>query len=1040
MITEEQVLAPEFDEVLFLQRLLHTGRYKDDDVTASLQQLVTVMDGRISTIMETNLEDVKQHSFAVYQAEQELKATLHTAESLSKARDRVRLMLEKPYELVRVKLAELGVTKDAVQLLRAASRFMSLAQRLEPQPVHTSSTSGSNISSGAKADVAFLLPMAAALREIDVLVSETPRLNGIHMVARHLPLVEKKRAQLRTSIHQLLDMNSTDSTTATTEPPPAAASSSTSTSTLTSESVMNIGTAIMCAHTSHSSLMTTQEFMSDRRRLVLRRLAKDLQPQHILQSWESSVKEAKRVKKPPPTLKDALLQQLQLSFSFTASQTRFVVAYWRVLLSKVDIATRKPYLTHLREEYQSGRSGAAGAGAAAAAASGGEKEDEAATLVSNFLCAVLDKYREALLTLQGLQGQTMWTGVWESSYGAFMALLHQLLGSSPGSGSRRMVGGSGSLADCVQLLQVLEVASSSSAVAWDSVLRLFQTSFPPSLAHTFFSNWVSDVSRLVEQSMTSQYMAQLQGRLKPTLAEFYGILELAQSNPQQVVPLGSSSGGESAATAAGPSRDVLDAGALNHMKTLRDSLTSLRADPYAFSLHAHCLFESCSHWHESVVASLRRFPLPPLPSVTGGATRSQLTSVCAANMATVMLGCIQDALKDVLVLGVPYAEEEDFREQSLLVDEGGATAAAAGGRGAVPFAKLSLPRQLSQLQGEMAVLAEQLTSLISSCSAPFLHSIQTLVVEGMAPCLEEHVSPEEGATTHSAVSQLRRQVEHFRSHYYVAFRSMGDGVWVTATNQMMQQLFARLVALTVLRTGPSNPSQLVTARNGLRTAAQSLAAVLPGLVDRFRQCGATRATLQIQATSKQLEALLSTLCVGNVWLIGAEQRNETSSSGLETPGPTAIATAENTSSSSSMMLSTLLYRVPPLIARFFLAQQLGWEIPLHGQAEGRPTTEPWPANLLRCTRLPSLTHLRDAIEDALLAVTSEEPQAPGATERPSLQMLETALGELWLEVFPTLPSGGSEGAVLWEAVRPYSSQVNLLDSSVSFSFLEESSQ
>lgn len=613
MYTNERLLSPDLDLKAYLRYALHTTTSGTHGEQARLSACMDTVKENIQDILSEHADSMIGQLRATCQAQREVMAVRQSTDSLSKATNRLRLMIADPYLAIQSRLQELDTASAVAALLGDVLKYFSLSSRLHEQDVEND------------------LPRAARLmREMEDLLQHVPALRGIDVIAPRIRHAERVSATVRSRAHEKLTMQGMTSGDPKDDDVRSLGLSGV---------VVDVGLALQCFYTLGMLSKTVQTVMAERKREVLRTIMRDLDSQSITEMVSRQSSGGGGVKH-LHVAQEALLGRVQSVLFTTVQQTQAVLVLWRVLLHRRDAVTHASFFQAIADPVQ---------------------------MLVDYWTTVMEKLLERLVSLQSRNDLMT---AFAAGYPRYIMLIDSFLSSSgtlPTPGSTLITSASAAAPNAVQLettvmtmnvrtwgmgdyldlIQLVEHEVVSGGGGCRSVER--HTAETEHLRQV----WRSQVADDPQHRFTAQVMDRHRERIGP-----------AQTKLSAITPTTSTLGNQTVTLSVADARRGSIPAQANPLELWSYARFALQ-DCYAHRQYLHglpivvsCVVKCATQLLERMTEAVHRCPLPPLPAVTSSVTRTQLLHICIANGCT---GLLAD-LMNILVL-LPEGCEAPRREQ-----------------------------------------------------------------------------------------------------------------------------------------------------------------------------------------------------------------------------------------------------------------------------------------------------------------------------------------------------------------------------------------
>ncbi|ORC87413.1 putative conserved oligomeric Golgi complex subunit 5-like [Trypanosoma theileri] len=481
--------------------------------------------------------------------------------------------------------------------------------------------------------------------------------------------------------------------------------------------------------------------MTEQKREVMKSLMRDLD----LQSMTDEVNLGNNGSASDINMRtrEVIFSRLKSAFTNIAQHTQVVVAVWRVLLKRVDPVTHIPYLSAI---------------------------ENPTSVLGDYWHLVTEKLRERL---QAIQRRPNFLAALASDILQYRSLLNSFL------------------VDMRELLELLSRLMEMDTLAMRRTSSSLFSNTSPGGVEQLKRIWLSQVTQEVNDRFAAHVMDRHKERLHYILSKL-----------PSIIPSNNSSRPSSMSIVVDLQRPHVPA-AVQVLETrsytvvATQDVTMYRQDPYALSIVLDCVIQSLTTFIQPVTEAINKWPLPPLPSVSGDTTSAQLLHICVSNACTLLSNDLEallaslpeelfteDRATDRWISGVERGIDQEE-------DEGGETSSNARKH------VVDKRRQLRDLTNKFKSISEQAIQ-------PFFKSASGLLLDSISMC----VGGAQGQEA-AGVGQLQSQIQHFMSHFYYLFDPQTSTLDENA-RKLSDILIARLiVAVTLLYPFNSSTQQHV---------------------------------------------------------------------------------------------------------------------------------------------------------------------------------------------------------------------------------------
>ncbi|KEG10891.1 putative conserved oligomeric Golgi complex subunit 5-like [Trypanosoma grayi] len=491
----------------------------------------------------------------------------------------------------------------------------------------------------------------------------------------------------------------------------------------------SVAVPLQCFFTLGNLPRVLSSLMTEQKREVIKSLMRDLDLQtmtdEINHGDNSSANDISA------RTRDVFFSRLQSALTNTTQHTQVVVAVWRVLVKKLDPVTHTPYLSVV---------------------------ENPTSALGDYWHLVTEKLRERL---QAAQKRPNFLAVMAADVLQYRNLLHTFLGNMRG------------LLDVLDRLMEMDAAAMKRAGRPSSPVNA-----SPGGVEQVKRTWLSQVTQEVNERFAAHITDRHRERLHHILSKLPSIIPTASSRPvvNAVVDLDRPQVPAAAY--------VLDTRGYTAMAT--QDVTSYRQDPHTLSIVLECILQCLAAFMQPVTEAMSKWPLPPLPSVSGDPTGPQMLHICVSNACTLLSN-------DLVSMLASLPEEELFAEDRVTgrwlsggmrrtdQEKGSRDETASNARENV----MEKHRQLSEL-------ADKLKSISKNTLDPFFSSASVLLLGCVSMCVDGSLGQEA-----AGVRQLQSQIRHFMSHFYYLFEPQTPTLDENV-RRITDSLLARLIVTVTL--------------------------------------------------------------------------------------------------------------------------------------------------------------------------------------------------------------------------------------------------
>ncbi|KAG5496387.1 hypothetical protein JKF63_02689 [Porcisia hertigi] len=642
MFSNEQLISPDFDEVAYLRYALRAASYSSEH--ARLESCIAEVKRGIRSTLAEHSDGLIDQARCTYKVQCEVAAVRRSTDSLQKASGRLRIMIEEPYMQLQSRVKELETTQEAMQLLQATLRFLSLTARLQEQLAATPALD--------------ILRASYTLRELEEELQDGT-IRSLQIVDAQMPTVERHATIIRNKTHDLLTM------TELMAPPnvnggAVTAGSAASTAAFTSRLATQVSTGLQCAYILRMLSRTVHGFMTERRREVLRTIMRELDAQAIEAHISSEYDRLSRspvsghggaVSEQAVTAHIVLLH-IQKTLFIAVQHTQCVILLWRLLLQRRDPQTQEPYIFSI---------------------------DSPVHLLVEYWSNITDKLRERLNSLQ--KRHTIRLAL-ASAYPRYHHLVASFLSRSDlgyvaegpvnaalSGGAvtdplgTTAAGGAGTTTAAAALLSIhvtqcgmgdyLDVIDAVDAAVQLGVAGRGEGGSAFSLPGKSLGLVRTDASAPLAtgfQDLRHMWLAQVTSEARDAfrmhaLDRHREVISGVFSRLSSVVPLSVALAGQPSAVAPvrmqgsrrppiPPQANALDIAVYTRLMT--QEVQAYHQDPHTLDVLMDCVLSTLRQVHSKLMEAVKKYPLPPLPAVTSAPTSLHVMHLCIANGCTTL--------------------------------------------------------------------------------------------------------------------------------------------------------------------------------------------------------------------------------------------------------------------------------------------------------------------------------------------------------------------------------------------------------------------
>ncbi|KPI84664.1 hypothetical protein ABL78_6280 [Leptomonas seymouri] len=900
MFSNEQLTSPDFDEVAYLRYALRASSFSVEQ--SRLQHCIEEVKQGMRQVLAGHADELIHQARCTHKAQREVSSARQCTDSLQKAAGRLRLMIEEPYMQLQSRVRELEVTQEAMQLLQSTLRFLSLTGRLQEQ-----------LAAAPNIDI---IRASYTLKELEDVLQEDS-IRSLQVVDAQLPAVERYATTIRAKAHDLLAMNELTSAAGS-----GANNAGTTTSAAASMSRLatNVSTGLQCAYVLRMLSRTVQGFMTERRREVLRMVMRELDTQAI----EAHISaESERLSLNPQASGSSgavseqavtahvVLEHIQKTLFFAVQHTQCVVLLWRLILQKRDAQTQAPYLASIESPVQ---------------------------LLVEYWTTITEKLRERLGSLQKRHAIRL---ALASAYPRFHYLVESFLSRIDAAGVAETsmsgagcVGGSGGssnggnamsaaalvtsihvtqcgMGDFLDVIDLVDAALRRGGIS-DGTEDFSTFTAPgkqlsPSIGSAVLpmdtpdlrQAWLAQVTDDVRDAFRTYVMDRHRELISGALTRLSSLLPASPAmygQPAAVAPVRMQGVRRPAIP---PQANALDLAAYTRM--IMQEVQAFRQDPHTLNVLLDCIVASLRQVRSRFSDVIKKFPLPPLPSITAPPTLLQVLHLCIAN------GCTTLAYDCASVL--MCVPQTAAWTGSGGVGGSGAAALESAGHGhsshGNPYA--SVLEQLGSQRIELQQLIHAFHEMSERSTTPFADSALAVLLSTLTQATESVLrnelsmsaaaasSEKDRATLmvtgdrRTALVQFQSQCRQFTDRFFFLVDARTSG-WMEACQRMTDTLLARLLARVVMMPPPPQLQGNVGAAGPAYASALQL--IMPALlqfVQIFQSAGAVgRTTSLLRGCVRQVEGFFEA-CAGLRKNVSSSVLRATLAERLRPPLPNSFA-------------------------------------------------------------------------------------------------------------------------------------------------------
>ncbi|PWV10544.1 hypothetical protein C3747_68g133 [Trypanosoma cruzi] len=476
--------------------------------------------------------------------------------------------------------------------------------------------------------------------------------------------------------------------------------------------------------------------MTEQKREVIRSLMRDLDPQTIVDEVNhggSSATNDMNLR-----MREVLFSRIKSALANVSQHSQVVVSVWRVLVKKVDPVTHTSYLSVV---------------------------ESPTSVLGDYWHLVTEKLCERL---QAVQKRPNFLAVLAKDIIQYQNLLTGFLGSMN------------------ELLKILDRLMEMDAAA----LKRTSGSSPSSKAlHTSTNTatnttaseelkrlWLSQVTQEVDERFAAHIMDRHRERLHHILSKLSTILPTASGRSTVSIKVDLQRPEVPAAAR------VLDTRGYTMLAT--QDVVTYRQNPHTLGIVLDCILQCLASFMQPVAETTGKWPLPPLPSVSGDATASQMLHICVSNACTLLYNDLTallaslpegelfaaDFVNDRWASNGSRREEQDEKSGSATNDQ-----------------KLVVEKY-HQLRG----FTKRFNSISESVVQPFFRSVLVLFLDSILMCVDGTLEQEA-----AGIGQLHSQMRHFMSCFYYLFEPQTPTL-DEHSRRLTDNLLARLIVAVTL--------------------------------------------------------------------------------------------------------------------------------------------------------------------------------------------------------------------------------------------------
>ncbi|RNF27132.1 putative conserved oligomeric Golgi complex subunit 5-like [Trypanosoma conorhini] len=498
-----------------------------------------------------------------------------------------------------------------------------------------------------------------------------------------------------------------------------------------------VAISLQCLFTLGSLPRVLGTLMTEQKREVIRTLMRELDLQSMID--EASHGTGTTANDANLRTREVLFTHIKSALASVSQHTQVVVAVWRVLVKRADPTTHTPYLSAV---------------------------ENPTLMLGDYWQVVMEKLRERL---QAVQKRPSFLAALAADVMHYQSLLNGFLGGMDG------------------LLQILDRLVEHDAVAakqttagsspFAKKLPSTSTSATAAASEGLKRVWLSQVTQEVDERFAAQVLDRHRERLHHILSRLQSILPTAGGRTTVSVVVDLQRPEVPAAARA------LDTRAYTILAT--QDVAMYRQNPHTLSIVLDCILQCLTAFMQPVTGATGKWPLPPLPAVSGEATVSQLLHICVSNACTLLCN-------DLTALLASLPECELFAAGAIMNGRWAPTGL--GGeeleerQTAASSEQESVLDKYHQLRG----FAKEFTSMSEQVVQPFFRSAAVLLLDSVLMCVDG--TAEQAA---AGVGQLHSQMRHFMSHFYYLFEPQTPTL-DEQSRRLTNRLLARLIVAVAL--------------------------------------------------------------------------------------------------------------------------------------------------------------------------------------------------------------------------------------------------
>ncbi|RNF10553.1 putative conserved oligomeric Golgi complex subunit 5-like [Trypanosoma rangeli] len=497
-----------------------------------------------------------------------------------------------------------------------------------------------------------------------------------------------------------------------------------------------VAISLQCLFTLGSLPRVLGTLMTEQKREVIRSLMRDLDLQAMID--EVSHGTGTTANDVNLRTREVLFTHIKSALANVSQHTQVVVAVWCVLVKRVDPTTQTPYLSAV---------------------------ESPTSVLGDYWQIVTEKLRERL---QAVQKRPSFLAALAADVMHYHSLLNCFLGSMD-----ELL----KILDClVEYDAAAAKQATGSSLFVQKVTSTTATNTTAAASEELKRAWLSQVTREVDERFAAHILDRHRERLHHILSKLQTILPTAggRSTVNVVVDLQRP---EVPAAA-----HALDTRAYTMLAT--QDVMMYRQNSHTLSVVLNCILQCLTAFMQPVTAATGKWPLSPLPAVSGDATVSQLLHICVSNACTQL--CTD--LTAVLAL-----LQEGNAFTAGFVNKRWAPAGAGHEEQKKKLAYASSDQNVvMDKYHQLRDLAKEFTSMSEHVVQPFFKSLAVLLLDSVLMCVDG--TPEQAA---AGIGQLHSQMGHFMSHFYYLFEPQTP-MLDEQSRGLTNKLLARLIVAVAL--------------------------------------------------------------------------------------------------------------------------------------------------------------------------------------------------------------------------------------------------